>query len=145
MLGVSSIASRIPRAGSMVMTNAVGKGGETSHDFHQGLHQDPASGSSSVALALAIVLVRLLSWLPPYRVLMVWVYDRTGSLLVAMLMSASWVVAWNSLRNSMTLSQTTIMAYYLVLAVVWWAIVAVIALANHGHLSRQPPLRRQVA
>ena len=57
MLGVSSIASRIPRSGSMVMTNAVGKGGETSHDFHQGLHQDPASGSSSVALALASALL----------------------------------------------------------------------------------------
>jgi hypothetical protein len=30
--------------------------------------------------------VLLFSWLPPYRVLMVWVYDRTESLLVAMLM-----------------------------------------------------------
>jgi membrane protease YdiL (CAAX protease family) len=30
--------------------------------------------------------VLLFSWLPPYRVLMVWVYDRTRSLLVVMLM-----------------------------------------------------------
>ena len=43
-------------------------------------------GSFSGALPLALLLVRLFSWLPAYRVLMVWVYDRTGSLLVAMLM-----------------------------------------------------------
>ena len=30
--------------------------------------------------------VLLFAWLPPYRVLMVWVYDRTESLLIAMLM-----------------------------------------------------------
>ena len=61
-----------------------------------------------------------------------------------MLMSASFVVAWNSLRNPLTLTQTTIVASYLVLAVVWCAIVAVVAVANHGHLSRQPPLQRRV-
>ena len=30
----------------------------------------------------------LFAWLPPYRVLMVWVYDRTESLPIAMLMHA---------------------------------------------------------
>lgn len=48
------------------------------------------SSSSSETLSLAFYLpVLLFSFLPPYRVLMVWVYDRTGSLLVAMLMHAS--------------------------------------------------------
>ena len=46
-------------------------------------------GSFSGAFPLALLLVKLFSWLPAYRVLMVWVYDRTGSLLVAMLMHGS--------------------------------------------------------
>ena len=49
-------------------------------------------GSSSTvgAVPLSVYLpVMLFSFLPPYRVLMVWVYDRTGSLLLAMLMHAS--------------------------------------------------------
>src|ERR1051326_5650485 len=35
--------------------------------------------SFSGALPLALLLVRLFAWLPAYRVLMVWVYDRMGS------------------------------------------------------------------
>jgi hypothetical protein len=35
------------------------------------------------------MLVALFSFLPPYRVLMVWVYDRTQSLLIAVLMHVS--------------------------------------------------------
>jgi uncharacterized protein len=55
------------------------------------------SGTSSVALGLAIVLVRLFSWLPAYRVLLVWIYDRTDeSLLVVMLMHASLSAACSS-------------------------------------------------
>ena len=103
---------------------------------------DPTPGT----LPMAIFLVgTLFTWLPAYRILMVWVYERTdGSLLLAMLMSASWVVAWNSLRNPMLLTQANIVAFYLAMSVVWYAIVAVVALVNHGHLTRQP-LRRRVA
>src|SRR6266487_6908861 len=46
------------------------------------------SSSPSGALPLIILLAQLFAWLPAYRVLMVWVYDRSGSLLVAMLMHA---------------------------------------------------------
>ncbi len=35
-------------------------------------------------------------------------------------------MAWNSLRNALTLTQTTIAAIYLVLSVVWFAIIAAI-------------------
>lgn len=104
---------------------------------------DPTPGTLSMAVFLA---ASLFTWLPVYRVLMVWVYERTnGSLPVVMLMSASWVVAWNSLNNALTQTLTTLTAFYLVMTVVWCAIVAVVALANHGHLSRQPPLRRSAA
>ncbi len=38
--------------------------------------------SFSGILPLVLLLARLFSWLPAYRVLMVWVYDHTESLLV---------------------------------------------------------------
>ena len=101
-----------------------------------------ASGSSSVALGLAIVLVRLFSWLPPYRVLMVWVYDRTGSLLVAMLMHASLSASMFILAPLVT--GVAIVTSVLVWAAVLWVVVGAVALAQGGHLSRQP-LRRRVA
>ena len=50
------------------------------------------SGTPSGEVSLAVFLPALLFYvpsLPAYRVLMVWVYDRTESLLVAMLMHAS--------------------------------------------------------
>jgi len=90
--------------------------------------------------------VLLFTWQPAYRVLMVWVYEHTdGSLPVAMLMSASFVVAYNILRNLMTLALTNVAAIYLVMTVVWYAIVAGVALAQGGHLTRQAPHRRRVA
>jgi CAAX protease family protein len=48
-----------------------------------------APDTFSGGLPLVLSVVRLFSWLPAYRVLMVWTYDRTGSLLMAMLMHAS--------------------------------------------------------
>ena len=79
--------------------------------------------------------------LPAYRVLMVWVYDRTESLLVAMLMHTSlaastFVILLPSARG------VALIAYYLVLAAALWVVVAVVAVAQGGHLSRQPPRRR---
>jgi hypothetical protein len=76
-------------------------------------------------------------------VLMVWVYDRTESLLVAMLMHTSlaastFVILLPSARG------VALIAYYLVLAAVLWVVVGAVAVANGGHLSRQP-LRRRVA
>src|SRR5215217_9025438 len=49
------------------------------------------TGSLSLAIYLpATLFVLLVGWMPAYRMLMVWVYERTnGSLLVAMLMHAS--------------------------------------------------------
>lgn len=47
--------------------------------------------SFTKTLPFALLLARLLVWLPPYRILMVWVYDRTTSLFVIILMHASLV------------------------------------------------------
>ena len=101
------------------------------------------SGTTSGVVPVALFLpVLLFTWLPAFRVLMVWVYDRTGSLLVAILMHAS-LVASNAILAPLAtgVSQVT---YNLMWAAVLWAIVGAVALANHGHLSRQP-LRRRVA
>ena len=102
----------------------------------------PASGSSSVALALAIVLVRLFSWLPPYRVLMVWVYDRTGSLLVAMIMHVSLSASMFILHP--LVGGVALLTYLLVWTAALWVVVGAVAMAQGGHLTRQP-LRRRVA
>jgi uncharacterized protein len=87
------------------------------------------------------LLVLLFTWLTAFRVLMVWVYDRTASLLVVMLMHVSLVASNVILAPLATgVSQVT---YNLVWAAVLWAVVAAVAVANRGHLTRQPPLRRR--
>jgi uncharacterized protein len=100
-------------------------------------------GSFSGALPLAILLGRLFSWLPPFRVLMVWVYDQTGSLLVPMLMHAS-LVASQAILMPLPIAGVVLLTQILGMASVLWIVVAAVAVANGGHLSRQP-LRRQMA
>jgi uncharacterized protein len=102
------------------------------------------SGAASGTLPLALFLpVLLFTWLPAYRVLMVWVYDRTESLLVAMLMHVS-LVASNVILVPLA-TGVALVTYDLVWAAVLWVVVGAVAVANGGHLSRQPPLRRRVA
>jgi uncharacterized protein len=100
-----------------------------------------ASGDLSGALLLAVVAANVLAWFPPYRVLMVWVYDRSGeSLLVAMLMHGS---ATGSLVIFASLAPGwPLFIFTLVFGAVVWGVVGVVALARGGHLSRQPPRRR---
>jgi membrane protease YdiL (CAAX protease family) len=105
------------------------------------------SGTASGALSLAIFVPGVLfavGILPAYRVLMVWVYDRTnGSLLVAMLMHASLTASMLILGPLAT--GAALATYILVLAAALWVVVGAVAVANDGHLTRQPPLRRRVA
>jgi len=99
------------------------------------------SDSFSGALPLALLLARLFSWLPAYRVLMICVYDRTKSLLVAMLMHVSLVASLMIIEPSLT--GGSLLTYILVRAAVLWVIVAAVAVANDGQLSRQPLQRRE--
>jgi uncharacterized protein len=70
-----------------------------------------------------------------------WVYDRTESLLVAMLMhgnlTASQVIF-------LSLAGVLLFTYTLVFGAVVWVVVGAVALAQGRHLSRQQ-LRRRVA
>jgi membrane protease YdiL (CAAX protease family) len=94
-----------------------------------------ASGDLSGVLLLAVVAANILAWFPPYRVLMVWVYNRTESLLLAMLMHGS---ATGSLVIFASLAPGwPLFTFLLVFGAVLWAVVAAVAVANHGHLSRQ--------
>jgi uncharacterized protein len=104
------------------------------------------SGDSSGAFSLALFLPWI-SWnlavLPVFRVLMVWVYERTDSLLIGMLMHAS-LTASLPLILMPAVTGVDLFTFYLILAVALWVVVAVIAISNGGQLSRQP-LQRQTA
>jgi membrane protease YdiL (CAAX protease family) len=69
---------------------------------------------------------------------LVWVYDRTGSLLVAMLMHASLTAATFVLGATGPMAGLSFLAYDAAMGATWWAVVAVVLLANHGRLTRQP-------
>jgi membrane protease YdiL (CAAX protease family) len=92
------------------------------------------SVSSSGALPPALYLsVLLFSFLPAYRVLMVWVYDRTGSLLVAMLMHAP-LAASQLILIPLAITGVQVVTYDLVFATALWVFVAAVAVANRGQL-----------
>jgi membrane protease YdiL (CAAX protease family) len=81
--------------------------------------------------------------LPAYRVLMVWVYDRTESLPVAMLMHAS-LSACLIVFSPSTVRGLPLVAYGFALGAAWWLVVAVVAAASRRQVSRRP-MRRQAA
>jgi membrane protease YdiL (CAAX protease family) len=89
---------------------------------------------SGVPLAL-LMPVLLFSFLPPYRVLMTWVYDRTESLLVAALMHASLNAFWLS-STPPGITAMSLITWYLVWGAVLWVLAAVVV-ASSRHLARQ--------
>src|SRR5215216_2108841 len=113
---------------------------------HFPLYYWGASGDLSGALLVAVVAANVLAWFPPYRVLMVWVYDRTESLLLAMLMHGS---ATGSLVILASLVPGwPLFTFLLIFGAVLWVVVGAVSMAQGSHLSRvprQPPLRRRVA
>jgi CAAX protease family protein len=72
--------------------------------------------------------------LPAYRVLMMWVYDRTGSLLLAMLMHAS-LSACTFMLGPEKLTGGALIAYGFALAVTWWTVVAIAAIVMRHRAS----------
>ena len=78
--------------------------------------------------------------LPAYRVLMVWVYDRTGSWLVAMLTHASLSACTFILGPSMV-TGVALMTSVFALAAAWWIVVAVVAASKRGQVTREPAWR----
>jgi membrane protease YdiL (CAAX protease family) len=97
--------------------------------------------AGTIPLALFVVLDGL-AGLPAFRVLMVWVYDRTESLLVGMLMHVSITVTTLTMTPQTT--GVPLLAYGLVFAAALWVVIAAVAVANSRPLSRHA-LRRRVA
>lgn len=87
----------------------------------------------TAALPFALLLGQLFSWLPPYRILMVWVYGRTKSLLISILMHASLVASLSALVPA-ELSETALLSWILTWAAALWVIVAVIIIARRESL-----------
>lgn len=105
-----------------------------------------ASGTVFGPLSLASYLLDPFLLLVGYRVLMVWVYERTGSLLLAMLMHAS-LTATTRIISPLSIAGGPLITCDVVWAAAVWLVVAAIAAFNAGLLSRQPlqALRSRVA
>ena len=84
-----------------------------------------ASGELAVSVFLAATAVGVfVGYLTAFRVLMVWVYDRTESLFVAMLMHVS-LTASLLILNPLGISGVHLLAYSFALAAAVWVVVGV--------------------
>lgn len=105
-----------------------------------------ASTFGAVPLALFLT-VRgfdlLVGQLPAFRVLMVWVYDRTGSLLLAMLMHAT-LSASMLIVGPVAISGAPFLTFCVVQSAAMWLVVAAVALVDRRQLTREE-LRRRMA
>lgn len=90
---------------------------------------DSAAGAGTVPLPLYISLL-LFTFLPPYRILMMWVYKHTGSLFIAVLMHTSLDIFW-ILSTPLLLTGKERVIWYALWAVVLWSVVAIIYLFNN--------------
>jgi len=102
---------------------------------------DTSSEALPLALFLPLFFLSAVATLTAYRVLMVWVYDRTESLLVAVLMHASYIFSTLFVLAPPT-TGVPFLTYSGVFAVALWIVVAAVALASSGQLSRRPLQRR---
>jgi hypothetical protein len=85
------------------------------------------SGAGAGELSPAIFLpVALFTWLPTYRVLIAWVYDHTGSIFLAILMSASLLAFWISFTPQAALAGMPIAIFYLVFTAAMWVVITVV-------------------
>ena len=95
-----------------------------------------ARGAYSGGLSPALFIVArgfcdLTGILPAYRVLMVWVYDRTGSLLVAVLMHVS-LTAGTIIFEPQGIAGIPLLIYDIASSAAMWAVVAAVVAAHRG-------------
>ena len=93
-----------------------------------------ASGTYSGTLPVQAFLVTrvvglLAGGLPAFRVLMVWVYARTESLLLMMLMHVS-LTASTLILEPVAIAGVPLLVLDLVSILVWWTVVAVVVFVN---------------
>ncbi len=98
------------------------------------------SGDEAGALSLGLllpVLVYAFAVLPAFRVLMVWVYSQTQSLLVAMLMHGMLIWGWLT-AMPVGITGAPFVAWYLAVAAALWGVVALVRGAANRTFARQP-------
>ena len=76
-------------------------------------------------LPFLILMGRLFAWLPPFRVFMVWVLDRTDSLIIVILLHASLVFS-TTVLVPMTLSGTSLLTWLILWGIILWLVVLLI-------------------
>jgi membrane protease YdiL (CAAX protease family) len=87
-----------------------------------------AFGSVSVPI---FMLVALFSFMPPYRILMVWVYEKTESLLVAVLMHTSLTSSMLIMGPAVTGIDAVV--YNLAFSGLLWCVVAIVGFRRSHH------------
>jgi membrane protease YdiL (CAAX protease family) len=87
--------------------------------------------SFSKTLPLFILLARLFAWLPPFRVLMVWILDSTGSLFIVILTHAS-LVFTTTVLVPMTLTGKNLLIWLIVWSLALWIIAGAITMLKIG-------------
>ncbi len=75
----------------------------------------------------------LIGQLPPFRILMVWIYERTGSLLVMMVMHFS-LTACSIAFAPTLMSGWQVFIYSLSVAAAMWILAALLTAANHSEM-----------
>jgi len=94
--------------------------------WHYPLFSGTASGAISPAFYIGVL---LFSFLIPFRILMVWVYDRTKSVLVVMLMHAPLAAGQTILLPSAISNQQAVI-FDLAFAAALWVVVAAVCVAS---------------
>ncbi|HEU5086763.1 MAG TPA: CPBP family intramembrane glutamic endopeptidase [Roseiflexaceae bacterium] len=98
------------------------------------------AGTVPLGLFLILNFLSGIAELTAFRVLMMWVYDRTESLLIAALMHAGLITGTIFLFTPMATGMLGL-AYAWTFNAALWLLVAVVVVANQGHLARQPIAR----
>ena len=94
------------------------------------------TGGIPFAVYLSIALFNTIAGLTAYRILLVWINDRTGSLLLTTLMHAS-LSASNIFIFRPEAKGAPFLAFGFAFAGAQWIIVALVAIIKRGQLSRQ--------
>jgi predicted membrane channel-forming protein YqfA (hemolysin III family) len=100
-----------------------------------------SAGAIPLILYVPLSFLAGVAQLTAYRVLMVWVYDRTESLLVATLMHASLSTSTIFVFTPAA-TGAAFLTYAWTLAAVLWIVVAAVVFANRVQPARQPLSRR---
>ncbi|HEX3198582.1 MAG TPA: type II CAAX endopeptidase family protein [Propionibacteriaceae bacterium] len=99
------------------------------------LHLPLSAGTASGAVPQALSVAAPFFWWLPYRVLMVWVYDHTQSVLMAVLMHLVGVACAFVLLSSAMVGVPDLI-FNLVFGATLWVLVAAVAAADRRKLSR---------